>query len=291
MIQEQFPDLAVLRTPWALLRNQGNVQSCTVQGPINTIDTIFHRAGKNVNLSTRFPWYNLRGQAKSVEATAKSLRENGTCLESLCPYDVALLDTPPSPQAWSDAKFHGLFNVQPIRISGVDSLKRAICQGSAVTFCMVNGDGSEHVSCIDGYGRDGVYVWDSIGSALVMPWADVTSGRITQMYRWGGLPLTPVPDYIEGDVPTLINGVLSLPKLLLWIGWNSNPKSINAQNAKFNILDRGKITSGNDDVQDIVFWHSNERTLYLPKLIVDSTILHNVKMVNPIATLISGEEV
>lgn len=293
MIQEQFPESASLRTQWAMWRDQGTVQSCSGQGPANTLSLMLQRwLQRDINLSARFIWWNLRGKEKSIDSAAKVIRENGCCLDSLCPYDIALLDTPPSPAALDDAKNRQFRDLRTIPIAGVESVKRAICQGSAITFKMGN-PGSEHISCIDGYDEEGVHVWDSnsITPAITMPWADVESGgRIKQMVRWAGIPLVPHPDYIEGDVPTLINGVLSLPKALVWIGWNSDPKSIVFKNVRLQMVKQGWISSGHEDVQDIVFWHSNDLTLYVPKLIVDSTILHNVKMVGPTATLIEGEQ-
>jgi hypothetical protein len=288
MIQEQFPDLAILRSQWALPRNQGSVLACTAFGPITAIDTIRQRAGFYEHLSPRFVWWVLRGQPKSVEATANALERSGTCLESMCPYDVALLDTMPSNEAFLDAKNRLPKGIKPVRIAGVDAVKRAICQGSAVTFCMVNGDGSEHVSCIDGYGPDGLYVWDSIGASVVMPWSDLASGgRITQAFRWTGLPLVPVPGYIEGDIPTLIDGVLSLPKGWVYAGFGK--PSLHFKNIRLRITHKGAMSSGNADLYDTAFWHSPQFTLYIPKLIEDSTILFNVKMVRPEGALISAE--
>jgi hypothetical protein len=248
---------------------------------------------KNINLSARFIWWNLRGQEKSLDSAAQVIKANGCCLDSLCPYDPALLDVPPSAEAFDDARNHQFRDLRTIPIAGVEGVKRAIGQGSTVPFKM-GSVGSEHASCIDGYDEHGVQIWDSnsIIPNISMPWSDLEGGgRITQLRRWAGIPMVPHPDYIEGDVPSLIDGILSLPKLLLWIGWGSEPKSIKAQNVKFQILDRGRITSGHEDVRDTVFWHSGEFTLYIPKLIDGSTILHNVKMVRPAATFISGEQV
>lgn len=291
MIQEQFPASLSLRTAHALSRDQRPVNACTVFGPIACIDTILQRAGQAVNLSTRFVWYSLRGQTKGIEQTARSLAINSTCLESLCPYDPTQLDTPPSDAAWQDARSRVFRDLKAVLItSGIEGVKRALGQGSPVAFTVRNADSTEHTSCIDGYNEQGAEVWDSISFSYTLPWASFTNGHVTQLYKWQGLPLVPHKDYIEGDVPALIGGVLSLPKVLVWIGWNSDPKSLNFKNVRLQMVKRGWISSGNDDVQDIVFWHSKDLTLFVPKLIVDSTILHNVKIVGPTATLIEGEQ-
>lgn len=254
---------------------------------------MLQRLGQPINLSARFIWWNLRGQDKSIDSAAQALRINGCCVEALCPYDLERLETVPSVAAFQDAWQRSFRDLRPVGIAGVEGVKRAIGQGAAITFKM-GSPGSEHISCIDGYDEEGVQIWDSnsITPGITMPWSDVESGgRITQMCRWAGIPLVPHPDYVEGDISTLIDGVLSLPKLLLWVGWNANPKSISGRNVKFQMIDRGRITSGNEDVRDVVFWHSGEFTLYLPKLIDGSTILHNVKIVKPVATLIEAEAV
>ena len=291
VIQEQFPPALALRTAQALVRDQRPINACTMFGPISCIDTILQRAGQPVNLSTRLPWYNLRGQPKGIEQTARSLATTGTCLESLCPWVPSEVDTPPTDAAWQDAKTRVFRDLKAVLITtGIEGVKRALGQGSPVAFTVRNAGSTEHTSCIDGYNEYGAEVWDSIAFAYTLPWASFTNGHVTQLYRWQGLPLVPHPDYVEGDTPTLIDGVLSLPKALVWIGWDSEPKSIRFKNVRLAMVNQGRITSGNSDVQDLVFWHSGRATLYLPKLIVGSTILHNVTIVGPTATLISAEE-
>ncbi len=292
MIQEQFPAAASLRTQWAQWRDQGDVLSCSAQGPANALSTMLQRStGTDINLSARFLWWNLRGKEKSIDSAALTLQSVGTCLDSLCLYDIALLDSMPEYAAWQDAKARlpQFSRLRAIPIAGAEGVKRAIGQGSAITFKM--GDSSEHISCIDGYNADGVEIWDSnsIKPSITMPWSDLEGGgRITQLRRWAGIPLVPHADYVEGDVPTLIGGVLSLPKAMVYVGFPE--PSIWFKNIKLNITDTGRMTSGNDDVRDIVFWHSLQATLYIPKLIVDSKILHGVKMEKPLGTLISAEE-
>ncbi len=286
MIQEQFPERASLRPAVALWRDQGVVQSCTAQSLANAISRLLP-----FEPSARFIWWGLRGKEKSIESAVAVLREKGCCTEELCPYELPLLDTPPSPEAFADAEGHQFPELHAIQIDGADSVKRAICEGSPVVFKM-RGEGSvEHASCIDGYGPDGAYVWDSnsIYPALVFPWEDFASGgRVTQMRRLGGLLLIPNPEYIPEEVPTLLNGILSLPKAMVYVGFPE--PSLHFRNVHLQLVEKGELTSDNDDVRDIIFWHTAKRTLYLPRLNVDGLIKYRVKIVGPTATLISGEQ-
>ena len=296
MIQEQFPVEVDYQTAHTRLEFQGNALTCTTFGVTSALEAMLHRIGQYVQLSPRFLWYNMRGQNAGVEVVAATLEKEGVCLDEYCPYtvdseypyNVIGVYEPPNSDAWHDAKTRLPKGIKPLRIGGKGQVMRALSQGSALTAIKVGGP-VEHCIAIIGYNAFGFKVHDSGNNIYFQPWSDLEGGgNITQLYRWTGLPLVPHPDYIEGDTPTLIDGVLSLPKLLLYVGFPE--PSIHGRNVKFQMIDNGQITSGNDDVQDIVFWHTGRKTLYLPKLIVDSTILHNVKMVNPIATLIEGEE-
>lgn len=295
MIQEQFPAEVDYQTEHTRMENQGNALSCTAFGGTSAWEAILHRQGKFWQLAARFIWYNMRGSNPSVESMARSLEYYGVCLDELCPYrtdadfpfsPIGLYD-PPSDAAWQDAKTRLPKGVKPVYIAGKEQVMRWLARGSALTAIKVGGP-TEHCVAIIGYNAFGVKVHDSGNNIYWQPWSDLESGGvITQLYRWDGLPLLPHPDYVEGDTPTLIDGVLSLPKAMVYVGYPE--PSLHFKNVKLRMVTNGQITSGNEDVQDIVFWHSGRATLYVPKLIVDSTILHNVKMVGPTATVIELE--
>ena len=299
MIQEQFPAEVDYQTEWTRLENQGNVISCTTFGVTSALECILARAGNPMQLSPKFLWYYMQPiNTLSVQTVADTLERVGTCLDSLHPYLVepdypfnviGLLD-PPSLEALEDAKTRLPKGIKPVLIaSGKEGVMRALCQGSALTIIKILGGSLEHCTAIIGYNAFGVKIHDSGNNIYYQPWSDLDpGGNITQLYRWEGLPLVPHPDYIEGDIPTLIGGVLSLPKAMIYVGFPE--PSIYFKNIHLRITSTGQMTSGNDDVQDIVFWHSRKLTLYIPKLIVDSTILKNVKMVKPIGSVISVEE-
>lgn len=297
MIQEQFPSEVDYQTEHTRLENQGNALSCTTFGLTSALEAMLHRLGKYVQLSPRFLWYNMRGLNPSVASAASVLETFGTCLDEYCPYrtepeypfNVIDIYAPPIAQAWEDAKTRLPKGIKPVLITtGKHGVMRALSQGSAITAIKIGGP-TEHCIAIIGYNQFGVKVHDSGNNIYWQPWSDLASGgTITQLYRWSGLPLVPHPDYIEGDTPTLVDGVLSLPKVMVYVGFPE--PSLYFQNVRLQIVTPGTLTSGNEDVQDIVFWHSRKLTLYVPKLIVDSTILHNVKIVGPTATLIEGEQ-
>ena len=297
MIQEQFPAEVDYQTEHTRLENQGNALSCTAFGLTSALEAMLHRLGRFDQLSARFIWYNMRGVNPSVGQAALALEIHGTCHDQYCPYltepdypfNVIDVYTPPTADAWHDAETRLPKGIKPVLITtGKHGVMRALSQGSAITAIKVGGP-TEHCIAIIGYNAFGVKVHDSGNNIYFQPWSDLASGgTITQLYRWTGLPLVPHPDYIEGDTPTLIGGVLSLPKVMVYVGFPE--PSLYFQNVRLQMVTPGTLTSGNEDVQDIVFWHSRKLTLYVPKLIVDSTILHNVKIVGPTATLIEAEE-
>ena len=238
----------------------------------------------------------MRGQNASVEVVAAALEKDGVCLDEYCPYtvdseypyNVIGVYEPPNSDAWNDAKTRLPKGIKPVRIAGKESAMRALSQGSALTAIKVGGP-VEHCVAIIGYASWGFKVHDSGNNIYWQPWADMEGGgNITQLYRWTGLPLVPHPDYIEGDTPTLIDGVLSLPKVMVYVGFPE--PSLHFRNVQLQIVKRGLLTSDCDDVQDIVFWHSKKLTLYIPRLIVDGVEMRNVKIVGPTATAISLEE-
>jgi hypothetical protein len=297
MLQEQFPSEVDFQTEHTRMEFQGNSLTCTTFGGTSALEAVLHRLGQFVQLSPRFLWYNMRGYGVTVESMANALEREGTCLDSFCPYlveanwpynTIGVYD-PPTSDAWHDAKTRLPKGIKPIRIAGKESVMRALAQGSALTIVKVLGGGLEHCVAVIGYNAFGIKVHDSGNNVYWQPWSDLEpGGNITQLYRWEGLPLVPHPDYIEGDLPTLIGGILSLPKAMVYVGFPQ--PSIHFKDVQLKMVTPGILTSGNEDVQDIVFWHSLRATLYLPKLIVDSTILHKVKIVGPTATLVSAEE-
>lgn len=297
MIQEQFPVEVDFQTEHTRLEFQGNALSCTTFGGTSALEAILHRLGQYVQLSPRFIWFNMRGYGVSVEGMADALEREGTCLDEYCPYlvepvfpyNVVGVYDPPTSDAWSDAKTRLPKGIKPARITtGKEGVMRALSQGSAITLIKVGGP-VEHCAAIIGYNSFGIKVHDSGLNIYWQPWSDIEAGgNVTQLWRWTGLPLVPHPDYIEGDTPTLVDGVLSLPKVMVYVGFPD--PSLHFKNVQFQMVKRGLLTSDCDDVQDIVFWHSKKLTLFLPKLILDGVELRNVKIVGPTATLISAEE-
>lgn len=299
MIQEKFPAAVDYQTENTRMENQGNALSCTTFGGTSAIEPMLHRLGKPWQISARFIWFNMRSTNPSVASMAQALETHGACLDEYCPYvtepdfpfNVVGIYDPPSAQAWKDAETRLPKGVKPAQITtGKEGVMRALAQGSCITAIKVGGP-TEHCVAIIGYNDFGVKVHDSGNNIYWQPWSDIESGGvITQLYRWEGLDLVPHPDYVKEETPTLEDGVLSLAKVFVWIGWASNPKSITFKNVKLQMVNQGWLSHDCDDVQDIAFWHSRELTLYLPELIVDGKLMRKVKIVGPTATAISLEE-
>jgi hypothetical protein len=297
MIQEQFPVEVDFQTEHTRMEFQGNALTCTCFGVTSAWEAMLHRIGRLEQLSPRFLWWLVRGKNPGVEVNAAAVEANGICLEELCPYIVdpnypyAVIDlyATPSGEALADAKTRLPKGIKPKLITtGKEGVMRALAKGSAITIIKMLGGGLEHCAAIIGYNSFGVKVHDSGNNIYYQPWSDLLNGVITQLWCWEGLPLVPHPDYIEGDIPSLIDGVLSLPKAMVYVGF-PNP-SIHFKNVVLQMVTPGWLTQDNDDVQDIVFWHSAKMTLYIPKLLKDSVLMRNVKIVGPTATLISGEQ-
>jgi len=297
VIQEQFPESVDFQTEHTRLEMQGNALTCTAFGVTSALEAILHRSGKFVQLSPRFLWWLVRGQNPSVEVNAAAIENEGICLEDFCPYitspnypyEVIGLYAPPAGVAWEDAKTRLPKGIKPRRIAGKESVMRALSQGSALTIIKVLGGSIEHCCAVIGYNSFGIKVHDSGNNIYYQPWADLEmGGNVTQIYRWYGLPLVPDLDYVEGDLPTLANDVLSVPRAMCYVGWPQ--PSLWFKNLQLKISSVESMSSGNDDVRDFVFWHSGKLTLYIPKLIAGGKVLENVKLVKPTGTLISAEE-
>lgn len=286
---EKFPVRASLRTRHAMLRNQGSLLTCLAFGPTSTLDTLLHRLGIPVNLSARFLLWNMRSGVNTIEGAFEAIETGGMCLDELCPYDVTRLGEMPSHAAFTDAKTRLPKGIRPISIAGTEAMMRSIGQGSPMVFKMANGNGSEHVSCIDGYGPEGLHVLDSIGQELTMPMSAIESGgSIKQLYRIGGLPLIQHPDYIEGDLPSLRGGILTLPAVKVWRGWEYDPRFLYFKNVVFRMLTCDPVENM-PGVRDSVFWHSSEHRLYIPKMYIDDRLAFDVTITRPTAELISHE--
>jgi hypothetical protein len=291
MIKEQLPLAVDYQTPYTRLEVQGNAESCTTFGGTSAIEVILHRLAKYWQLSTRFVWYNMRGGNIGVEGMAAAIEREGVCLDEYCPYVVepswpynviGIYDTPSS-TAWKDAKTRLPKGVKPVRIAGKEAAMRALAQGSALTAVKVLSGGLEHCVAIIGYNSFGVKVHDSGMNIYYQPWADLEGGgSITQLYRWEGLELVPHPDYIEGTIPTLANGVVILPKVMVYVGFPE--PSLHLEDVRLRLLDNSVITSDNAEIKEYILWHNQLSTLTLPKLNKDGKILYNVKIVMPATT-------
>lgn len=107
------------------VEDQGTLGSCTANAGCSALELMYKRAGQPVDLSRLYLYYwerrehGLVGDVGAMPSQiTEQLKRRGTCLESTWPYDPALLDVQPPPEA--DAEAAGF------RILGDDFIQLAI---------------------------------------------------------------------------------------------------------------------------------------------------------------------
>lgn len=298
MTLEQFPFRVDYQTENTRPEWQGAPNSCTRFGGTSALECAADRAGFPIQLSVRYLWYFTDKAHLSVQNFVDCINLFGTCRDDLCPYvanmdppyDVKDIDVPPSFEAMEDARSRK-FNIKIERLAGQEECMRALAQGYPLIICRTQ-PGGEHVEAVIGYDRvQGLKVHGSGWAIYWEPWSSVSDGTITQIWRlydtpW---PAVPHPDYIEGDLPSLQDGILTLPRVNVWRGWDFEPRSLNFKNVVFQMLECNPVADS-PDVRGFVFWHSTKFTLYIPKMLIDGLVAFNVTITNPVAELISAEE-
>lgn len=107
------------------VEDQGTLGSCTANAGCSALELMYKRAGHPVDLSRLYLYYwerrehGLVGDVGAMPSQiTEQLKRRGTCLEATWPYDPALLDVQPPPEA--DAEAAGF------RILGDDFIQLAI---------------------------------------------------------------------------------------------------------------------------------------------------------------------
>jgi hypothetical protein len=98
---------------------------------------------RNIHVSRLFIYYNARGKSNQSDAVVDSgcsitnaieaLEEFGTCLESLCPDDISLVNTCPDDQAYEQAENHKINEAHQISIN-LHEMKSCLAQGFPFAF-------------------------------------------------------------------------------------------------------------------------------------------------------------
>lgn len=298
IVQEYLPFTVDYETANSTPKFQGAVNACTRFGLCAALKTAAERGGYLFDPSVRFLWWFTDKTLLSVESSIATLNMAGVCseinypwiVEQNYPYNVLDLNISPSMSALAESDIIQ-YNVKVERLGGKEQVKRALAQGYCLITCRVQGPSVEHVEACIGYDEiKGMKIYGSGMTIYYEPWESLLNGVITQVWKLYNTPwpVVPHPDYIEGTVPYITENTLVLPKVRVYVGWPE--PSLNFKNVVFDLASRGTIIEDSADVSSEVIWHSPSFSLRIPKIIIDGVLKYNVKLVNPIATLVSAEE-
>lgn len=135
-----IPSSVDLRSFFSPIQNQNPQQACNAFSIVSVIEYFIHQIQhNNDNLSEAFVYYNTRKLAHqesenvgtNVYDLIQSLRDNGVCLEELCPFVPEIYDEEPSQDAFIDAKGRKVTEAKNVSIT-IDSIRSALAQGYPV---------------------------------------------------------------------------------------------------------------------------------------------------------------
>lgn len=134
---QKLPNSVDLRQDFCEIKSQGAQGACSAFSSVSVIEyflsKIYHQ---KTDLSEAFVYYNarsIRGKAEKDEGASfvdviQAIRDNGVCLEELCPYNQDIYDAKPTDDAYSDAKNRKITEAKNVNLS-VDDVRSALAQG------------------------------------------------------------------------------------------------------------------------------------------------------------------
>lgn len=133
-----LPKSVDLRPGCSPVEDQGQLGSCTGNASVGALEFLEIKAGKMLDLSRLFPYYNARVMERTVKQDAgaqirdviRCLGKLGTCAESIWPYNVRKFAAKPTKQAYADAGTRTIGSYQ--RIVGLQELKACLAEGFPV---------------------------------------------------------------------------------------------------------------------------------------------------------------
>lgn len=288
MQQEAFPAAVDFQTANTRPEFQGNLLSCSTFGVTSALEAMADRAGDPQQLSPRFLWYYIDKARLSIETAVATVNRVGICKDELCPY-VASLEPPyavqdateyPSLHALMDAQ-RSAIKLEVERIAGKEEVMRSLATGHAIISNRVNPSGTEHVEAIIGYDPLGVKVHGSGLSIYHETWGSLGL-VITQLWKITKCPWAPVPhpDYVEGDLPTYAEGVLTLPQVDI-IGPDYSFTRYKNVKVVFDSLGELDTNSGSISWRSVASFNTNRNVLALPTLIYEGQRYNKVSLTKP----------
>lgn len=139
-IGQVLPPSVDLRSDFPEIQSQGTQGACTAFSLVSVIEYFLSKIlKKKTNLSEAFAYYNarvLRGETEVDEGATfidiiQSIRDNGVCLEELCPYNQNVYNEKPSDEAYSEAVSRKITEAKDVSIDVTD-VKSALAQGFPV---------------------------------------------------------------------------------------------------------------------------------------------------------------
>lgn len=135
-----LPPSVDLRSDFPEIQNQGTQGACTAFSLVSVIEYFLSKIlKKKTNLSEAFAYYNARvlRNETNVDRGAtfiniiQSIRDNGVCLEELCPYNQNVYTQKPSEEAYTEAESRKITEAKNVCIN-VNDVKSALAQGYPV---------------------------------------------------------------------------------------------------------------------------------------------------------------
>ncbi len=135
-----LPPSVDLRSDFPEIQNQGTQGACTAFSLVSVIEYFLSKIlKKKTNLSEAFAYYNARvlRNETNVDRGAtfiniiQSIRDNGVCLEELCPYNQNVYTQKPSDEAYTEAESRKITEAKNVCIN-VNDVKSALAQGYPV---------------------------------------------------------------------------------------------------------------------------------------------------------------
>ena len=135
-----LPPSVDLRNDFSTIRNQGNQGACSAFSLVSVIEYFLSKIlKKKTDLSEAFVYYNARDinhatdedEGTNFHDIIQSIRDNGVCVEELCPYNPDVYNEKPSEEAYTEATGRKITEAKNVGIN-VNDVKSALAQGFPV---------------------------------------------------------------------------------------------------------------------------------------------------------------
>ncbi|CAF3662622.1 unnamed protein product [Rotaria sp. Silwood1] len=140
----QLPRKVDLRSHMTPVEKQGDTMTCTTNALAGALEYLLKKStGDNIDVSRLFIYYNARLKAKPDGKIADSgtripiaievLKETGTCLEQIWPFDMKNLNKRPHSEAYEAAHQYKIIEALKVNID-LDDMKKCLALGYPFIF-------------------------------------------------------------------------------------------------------------------------------------------------------------